>query len=153
LIAPRRCAYIQAVRRCANENVLELECPAIGATPTAARQVVRLPEGNQAEVLEAIRCEARSTAELDGVVDLWLRCSERRQQQYLLQHPREALTQAKGALPAVRDPRLKAAARRAAEEMVRGALPAVRDPRLSEAGNQVWKRAGLLLGVLGRMEV
>ena len=129
MIAPRRCAYIQAVRRCANEHVLELECPAIGATPTAARQVVRLPEGNQAEVLEAIRCEARSTAELDGVVDLWLRCSERRQQQYLLQHPREALTQAKGA------------------------LPAVRDPRLSEAGNQVWKRAGLLLGVLGRMEV
>ena len=34
-----------------------------------------------------------------------------------------------------------------------GALPAVRDPRLSEAGNQVWKRVGLLLDVLGRMEV
>src|SRR5208337_3539466 len=98
-------------------------------TPTAARQVVRLPEGNQAEVLEAIRREALTTAELAGVVDLWLRCSERRQQQYLLQHPREALSQAKGA------------------------LPAVRDPRLSEAGNQVWKRVGLLLDVLGRMEV
>jgi ParB/RepB/Spo0J family partition protein len=98
-------------------------------TPTAARQVVRLPEGNQAEVLEAIRREALTTAELAGVVDLWLRCSDRRQQQYLLQHPREALSQAKGA------------------------LPAVRDPRLSEAGNQVWKRVGLLLDVLGRMEV
>ena len=98
-------------------------------SPTAARQVVRLPEGNQAEVLEAIRREALTTAELAGVVDLWLRCSERRQQQYLLQHPREALSQAKGA------------------------LPAVRDPRLSEAGNQVWKRVGLLLDVLGRMEV
>jgi ParB/RepB/Spo0J family partition protein len=98
-------------------------------SPTAARQVVRLPEGNQAEVLEAIRREALSTAELAGVVDLWLRCSERRQQEYLLQHPREALSQAKGA------------------------LPAVRDPRLSEAGNQVWKRVGLLLDVLGRMEV
>src|SRR5580692_8463085 len=69
-------------------------------SPTAARQVVRLPEGNQAEVLEAIRREALNTAELTGVVDLWLRCSERRQQQYLLQHPREALSQAKGALPA-----------------------------------------------------
>jgi ParB/RepB/Spo0J family partition protein len=98
-------------------------------SPTAARQVVRLPEGNQAEVLEAIRREALTTAELAGMVDLWLRCSERRQQQYLLQHPREALAQAKGA------------------------LPAVRDPRLSEAGNQVWKRVGLLLDVLGRMEV
>jgi hypothetical protein len=32
-------------------------------------------------------------------------------------------------------------------------LPAVRDPRLSEAGNQVWKRVGMLLDVPGRMEV
>jgi hypothetical protein len=46
-----------------------------------------------------------------------------------LQHPREALSQAKGT------------------------LPAVRDLRLSEAGNQAWKRVGLLLDVLGRMEV
>ena len=98
-------------------------------TPTAARQIVRLPQGNQTEVLEAIRREALSSAELGGVVDLWLRCSERRQQEYLLAHPREALSQAKVV------------------------LPAVRDPRLSEAGNQVWKRVGMLLDVLGRMEV
>jgi len=98
-------------------------------TPTAARQIVRLPEGNQAEVLEATRREALSSAELGGVVDLGLRCAERRQQEYLLAHPREALSQAEGA------------------------LPAVRDPRLSEAGNHVWKRVGLLLDVLGRMEV
>ena len=98
-------------------------------TPTAARQMVRLPQGNQKEVLEATRREALSSSELGGVVDLWLRCSERRQQEYLLAHPREALSQAKGV------------------------LPAVRDPRLSEAGNQVWKRVGLLLDVLGRMEV
>ena len=63
------------------------------------------------------------------MVDLWLKCAERRQQEYLLAHPREALSQAQGV------------------------LPAVRDPRLSEAGNQVWKRVGLLLDVLGRMEV
>jgi len=98
-------------------------------SPTAARQMVRLPEGNQAEVLEAIRREALSSVELGGVVDLWLGCAERRQQEYLLAHPREALSQAKGV------------------------VPAVHDPRLSEAGNQVWKRVGLLLDVLGRMEV
>ena len=57
-------------------------------SPTAARQIVRLPEGNQAEVLEAIRREALSGAELAGVVDLWLGCAERQQQQYLLRHPR-----------------------------------------------------------------
>src|ERR1022692_229540 len=54
---------------------------------------------------------------------------ERRQPEYLLAHPRAALSQAKGV------------------------VPAVRDPRSSEAGNQVWKRVGLLLDVLGRMDV
>jgi ParB family chromosome partitioning protein len=98
-------------------------------TPTAARQIVKLPQGNQGDVLEANRREALSSAELSGVVDLWLRCSERRQQEYLLAHPREALSQANGT------------------------LPEGRDPRLSEAGNQVRKRVGLLLDVLGRMEV
>jgi ParB/RepB/Spo0J family partition protein len=98
-------------------------------TPTAAREIVRLPQGNQAEVLDAVRREALSRAELVGVVDLWLGCADRSQQQYLLAHPREALSQAKGV------------------------TPAGRDPRLSEAGNHVWKRVGLLLDVLGRMEV
>jgi len=98
-------------------------------TPTAARQMVRLPQGNQGEVLDAVRREKLSTAELAGVVDLWLGCSQRNQQQYILAHPREALSQAKGA------------------------TPAGRDPRLSDAGNQVWKHVGLLLDVLGRMEV
>jgi len=98
-------------------------------SPTSARQMVRLPQGNQAEVLDAVRREALSGAELAGVVDLWLGCAERSQQQYILAHPREALSQAKG-------------------------LSRVgRDPRLSEAGNHVWKRVGLLLDVLGRMEV
>jgi len=98
-------------------------------SPTAARQIVRLPQGNQGEVLDAVRREKLSSAELAGVVDLWLGCSHRNQQQYILAHPREALSQAKGV------------------------TPSCRDPRLSEAGNQVWKRVGLLLDVLGRMEV
>src|SRR5438105_7070541 len=98
-------------------------------TPTAARQIVRLPQGNQAEVLDAVRREALSGAELAGVVDLWLGCAERGQPQYIVAHPREVLSQAKGL------------------------NHSGRDPRLSEAGNQVWKRIGLLLDVLGRMEV
>jgi hypothetical protein len=35
----------------------------------------------------------------------------------------------------------------------RRAAQSGRDPRLSEAGNHVWKRVGLLLDVLGHMEV
>ena len=53
-------------------------------TPTAARQIVRLPAGNQGEVLEAARREALSNGELAGVVELWLGCSGRNQQQYIL---------------------------------------------------------------------
>jgi ParB-like chromosome segregation protein Spo0J len=98
-------------------------------SPTAARQIVRLPEGNQGEVLDAARREALAGAELTGLVDLWLGCANASQQQYILAHPREALSQAKVL------------------------VHAVRDPRLSEAGNQLWKRIGLLLDVLGRMEV
>ncbi len=98
-------------------------------SPTAARQMVRLPEGNQAEVLQLIRREALSGTELTGVVDLLLQCSGREQQEYVLTQPREALTQAKGV------------------------LPAVRDPRLSEAGHQVGRRLGILLDLLSRMEV
>jgi ParB family transcriptional regulator, chromosome partitioning protein len=98
-------------------------------SPTAARQIVRLPQGNQAEVLDAVRREALSGAELTAVVDLWLGCSDHPQQQYILAHPREALSQSKGV------------------------IPAGSDPRLSEAGNHIWKRVGLLLDVLGRMEV
>ena len=99
-------------------------------SPTTARQVVRLPQGNQDEVLDAMRREALSGAEVKGVVDLWLGCADRGQQQYILAHPREALSQA-----------------------AKGIAQPGRDPRLSEAGNHVWKRVGLLLDVLGRMEV
>lgn len=98
-------------------------------SPTAARQMVRLPEGNQPEVLQVIRREALSGAELAGVVDLLLECSGREQQEYVLARPREALSQAKGF------------------------IPSGRDPRLSETGNQVGKRLGILLDLLSRMEV
>ena len=99
-------------------------------SPTAARQIVRLPEGNQTEVLEVIRRETLTTAELAGVVDLWFGCAaEQRQQEYLLRHPREALSQAKGTLLA-------------------GQRNVAHGARLSEDGNRVWKRVGLLLDAL-----
>lgn len=98
-------------------------------TPAAAREMAWLPQGNQAEVLAATRREALTRAELAGLADPWLGCTERRQQEYLLAHPREALQQGKGV------------------------TAVAKDPRLGEAGNQVWKRVGLLLDVPGRMEV
>jgi ParB-like chromosome segregation protein Spo0J len=97
-------------------------------SPTCARQLVRLPMGNQAALLDVIRREALTVHELEGVVDLIQRAPSRELQQYILDAPREALTQADGTC-----------------------LPA-RDPRLSAIGNQVWRRLGLLLELLGRME-
>ena len=120
----RRLALIERLGSAARE---ELRVGLL--SPTAARQMVRLPEGNQGEVLAVMRREALSGAELAGVVDLWLACPGREQQAYVLAQPREALAQAQGF------------------------LPSTRDPRLSEAGNQVGKRLGVLLDLLGRMEV
>jgi ParB-like chromosome segregation protein Spo0J len=97
-------------------------------SPTCARHVARLPQGNQGELLGLIRREALTVHELEGVVNLLLSASSLDQQRYVLEAPREALSQAGGPL-----------------------LPA-RDPRLSPAGSQVWRRLGLLLDLLSRME-
>jgi ParB-like chromosome segregation protein Spo0J len=98
--------------------------------PTAARQLVRLPEGNQVEVLDVIRREALSTTELAAMVDLLLQCTGRRQEEFILQNPREALSQNKGFVAV-----------------------SSRDLRLSQTGNEVFKRLGILLEMLARMEV
>jgi len=97
--------------------------------PTAARQIVRLPEGNQAEVLGVIRREGLSTAELSAMVDLLLQCPGRRQEEFILQNPREALAQKKGFVTV-----------------------SAHDPRLSQTGNEVSQRVGLLIALLAKME-
>lgn len=75
-----------------------------------------------------IRREALTAHEVAGVVDL-LQCAPSRElQQYILATPREALLQREGRC-----------------------LPS-RDPRLSGRGNEVWKRLGVLLELLARME-
>jgi len=94
----------------------------------AARQLTRLPAGNQPEVLAVARRESLSTDELRGVVDLLLASATREKEEYVLARPREALRQA------------------------RAVEPPAWDPRLSSAGNRIAKQLGLLLDLLGRME-
>jgi ParB-like chromosome segregation protein Spo0J len=97
-------------------------------SPTVARQLTRLPAGNQAEVVAATRREHLTAAEVHGVVDLILACPARPQVEFILHQPRRALRQAQiESLPAW-------------------------DPRLSAAGNRVLRQMGSLLGGLGRME-
>jgi ParB-like chromosome segregation protein Spo0J len=121
------CRRLALIEKLGPEARAELQVGLL--TPTAARQLVRLPAGNQADILQMVRREGLAVNELTGVVDLWLECPARIQQQYILHHPREALSQEKGV------------------EFDS------RDPRLSPAGNRVFEQLGTLLRQLSRMEV
>jgi ParB-like chromosome segregation protein Spo0J len=96
--------------------------------PTMARQLARLPAGNQEELLVVIRRDDLSAAEVRQVVDLLAGSTTREQREYVLFKPREAACEAAGGL-------------------VRGY-----DPRLSVAGNRLARRLGSLLEGLARME-
>jgi len=95
---------------------------------SVARQMVRLPAGNQAEVLHMTRRDALNAAEVRGAVDLLLASTSREQEEYVLVNPREALQQA------------------------HGSTPRCHDPRLSVAGNRVRRRVVGLLDELERLE-
>jgi ParB/RepB/Spo0J family partition protein len=96
-------------------------------SPGLARQLTRLPTGNQSAVLTAARREALTLAEVQGVIDL-LHNATPEQQAYVLQDPRAALRQTEG-VP----------------------VP-VRDPRLSPPANRLARQLGLLLDLLRRLE-
>jgi ParB-like chromosome segregation protein Spo0J len=92
-----------------------------------ARQLTRLPVGNQAEVLTTARREGLTLAEVQGLIDL-LRGASPEQQAVLLHDPRAALIQAVG-------------------------IPGpIRDPRLSPVGNRLARQVGMLLDLLSRLE-
>ena len=94
-------------------------------SPGLARQLTRLPTGNQAAVLAAARRDSLTVAEVQGVVDL-LQGASHEQEAYVLDSPRAALRQQQ-------------------------AVP-IRDPRLSPVGNRLARQLSLLLDLLGRME-
>jgi ParB-like chromosome segregation protein Spo0J len=95
---------------------------------SAARQLLRLPHGNQVELLECLQRESLTVAELREVVDLLLSASTRQQKEFVLEKPRQALAQA------------------------RGGPTRSWDPRLSTAGNRVARKLGCLLEYLAGME-
>ncbi len=62
---------------------------------TAARALVRLPAGNQVDVLATMHRDELTASELDGVVDLVLAARGQSQEAYILTQPRAALQQAR----------------------------------------------------------
>lgn len=97
-------------------------------SPSMARQLARLPVGNQEALLAAIRRDDLSALEVKQVVDLLLGCTTGEQIDYVLLKPRQAAREASGGL-------------------ARGY-----DPRLSVAGNRAGRRLASLLDGLARME-
>ena len=117
------CRRLALLERLGVEAQSELRLGLLSAG--VARQLTRLPVGNQAAVLSAARREALTAVEVQGVVDL-LRGASLEQEAYVLESPRAALRQQDG-------------------------VP-VRDPRLSPAGNRLARQLSLLLDLLARME-
>ena len=97
-------------------------------SPAMARQLTRLPRGNQADALKTAREASLTSRELSGVVNLLLASSTQEQTTFVLSDPRRALRQAD-------------------DRFVHHW-----DPRLSVAGNRIAKRLALLLDCLAKMQ-
>jgi ParB-like chromosome segregation protein Spo0J len=87
--------------------------------PSLARQLVRLPVGNQADVLAVARREALAAVEVQGLVDLWLAAAGPGQREYLLAQPRRALQAAQARPLWQYDPRLSGQGNRTARHLHR----------------------------------
>ena len=87
--------------------------------PSLARQLLRLPVGNQADVLAAARREVLTAVEVQGVVDLWLGAAGELQREHVLAQPREALRLAQTRPCWQYDPRLSVQGNRTARQLSR----------------------------------
>lgn len=118
------CRRLALLERLCHEAQSELRLGLL--SPGLARQLTRLPAGNQAEVLTAARRDALTTDEVHRVIDL-LHDASPEQEARLLQQPRQVLLHIDGVAP-------------------------VRDPRLSPAGNRLARQLNFVLDSLGRIE-
>jgi ParB-like chromosome segregation protein Spo0J len=109
------CRRLALLERLAPEAKEDLQLGLMSVS--VARQVVRLPAGNQPEVLQVTRRDGLNTAEVRGVVDLLLASTSREQEEFVLAKPREAVQQAQGTTPRAWDPRLSVAGNRLARRI------------------------------------
>jgi hypothetical protein len=119
------CRRLALLEKLSNEVKEDLRLGLLG--PALARQLVRLPAGNQEAVLALTRRQTLTAQEVSGVIDL-LQGASPEQAAFVLARPREALAQTLG-VPA-----------------------ALRDPRLSGAGNWLAKHLGQALESMVRVE-
>lgn len=138
--------------------------------PALARQLVRLPAGNQQAVLAVTRQQALTAQETSGVIDL-LQGASPEQAAFVLAEPRAALRQAQGVPPPLRDPRLSQAGNWLARELTQALERLVRvghwlrtpgerelsardraivQPLLAQLGDEANQVAELVLGPVRR---
>jgi hypothetical protein len=118
----RRLAFLEKLSVAVKED---LRLGLVG--PSLARQLTRLPVGNQEALLALARRATLTTPEVSGVIDLLQGASEE-QAAFVLAKPREALA------------------------LVHGMPTALRDPRLSRAGNWLARHLTQALEALVRVE-
>jgi ParB-like chromosome segregation protein Spo0J len=109
------CRRLALLEKLADEVRQELEVGLL--TPTAAREIARLPAGNQSEVLDVSRREALSSDELGGVVRLLLDAVTAEQKLFVLTKPREALGHTTATERQGWDPRLSTRGNRVSKQM------------------------------------
>lgn len=157
----RRLALLERLSTAVKED---LRLGLVGSS--LARQLTRLPAGNQEAVLTLVRRETLTAQEVSSVIDLLTGASDE-QAAFVLQKPREALAQVQGMPTALRDPRLSRAgnwlARQLAQALealvrvenwlrtpnereLRGQDREIVRPLLSRVGDQASLMAELLLG-------
>jgi hypothetical protein len=105
----RRLALLEKLSAGAREEL------AVGLLiPSLARQLARLPMGNQDAALNCVRQGSLNSVELRGVVELLLGSSTAQQQAFVLEQPRQALRQAESGYVHSWDPRMSTAGNRIA---------------------------------------
>jgi ParB/RepB/Spo0J family partition protein len=120
------CRRLALVEKLADEAREDLRLGLLSAT--TARSLVRLPAGNQVDLLATLHRDDLTAAEVDGVVELLLAAPAETHRAYILEEPRQALQQA------------------------RHEAGWAWDPRLSQTGNKIARRLSYLIEDLGRME-
>jgi ParB/RepB/Spo0J family partition protein len=109
--------------------------------PALARQLVRLPAGNQEAVLALTRRQTLTAQEVSGVIDLLQGASEE-QATFVLSRPREALAQTRSLPVALRDPRLSGAGNWLARHLTQALEALVRVENWLRTPNERELRAG-----------
>jgi ParB-like chromosome segregation protein Spo0J len=108
------CRRLALLERLGEEAKAELRLGLLA--PSLARELARLPVGNQSAVLTTARRESLTVTEARGVIEL-LRGATPEQERLLLEQPREALLRAEGVQGPIRDYRLSPGGNRAARQL------------------------------------